>query len=43
VTISIGVAVFPDDGVTMPDELISKADTALYAAKTSGRNMVRAC
>jgi len=42
VTISSGVAVFPDDGVTMPDELIARADSALYSAKTSGRNMVRA-
>jgi len=42
VTISSGVAVFPDDGITMPDELIARADSALYSAKTSGRNMVRA-
>jgi len=42
VTISSGVAVFPDDGITMPDELIARADSALYSAKASGRNMVRA-
>lgn len=40
-TISSGVATYPDTGVTMPDELISKADAALYSAKTSGRNVVR--
>lgn len=42
-TASSGVAIFPDDGVTMPDELIARADSALYDAKTAGRNMVRAC
>jgi len=42
VTISSGVAVFPDSGVTMPDELIARADAALYSAKSSGRNLVRA-
>lgn len=41
-TISSGVAVFPDDGITMPDELIARADSALYSAKSSGRNLVRA-
>ncbi|WP_426194996.1 diguanylate cyclase domain-containing protein [Massilia sp. DWR3-1-1] len=37
---SVGVAIFPRDGIT-PDQLIRKADDAMYAAKRSGRNCVR--
>lgn len=37
VTISIGVAVFPDHGDT-PHELVKHADQALYASKTAGRD-----
>jgi diguanylate cyclase (GGDEF)-like protein len=33
---SIGVTMFPDDGTTV-EELLRKADTAMYAAKESGR------
>lgn len=41
VTISVGVAVWPDDGADL-GELIDGADAALYAAKRSGRDAVRA-
>ena len=39
VSISIGVAVFPDDGRTL-DVLTKAADAALYRAKGKGRNTV---
>ena len=39
ITISVGVASFPDDGRD-PIELIELADTALYRAKRNGRNCV---
>jgi len=38
-TISIGVAVFPDDGQT-GEEVLDAADKALYAAKDLGKNQV---
>ena len=38
-TISVGVAAFPDDATTVPD-LIRKCCEALYRAKVSGRNKV---
>ncbi len=39
VTVSIGTSTFPDHGKKM-DELIDKADWALYRAKKQGRNKV---
>ena len=39
ITISIGVAAFPDDA-TDPIQLIELADSALYRAKRSGRNQI---
>lgn len=39
VTISVGVAAFPDDGDT-PEAIIRAADLALFAAKRDGRNRV---
>ncbi|MGB7922491.1 MAG: GGDEF domain-containing protein [Pyrinomonadaceae bacterium] len=39
ITISIGVAAFPDDARD-PIELVEMADSALYRAKRSGRNRV---
>lgn len=39
-SVSIGVAVAPDDGIEI-DQLLLAADTALFTAKDSGRNQVR--
>jgi len=37
VTLSIGVAIYPEDGNT-PEELLKNADAAMYHAKDDGRN-----
>lgn len=39
ITVSVGIASFPDHGVT-PDELVKAADDALYQAKNSGKNCI---
>lgn len=38
-TISMGVATFPDDAIT-PDDMVKMADQRLYRAKKAGRNRV---
>ena len=42
VTISAGVAVYPDDASEVSG-LVEKADKALYDAKAAGKNVVSAC
>jgi diguanylate cyclase (GGDEF)-like protein len=39
ITISLGIAAYPDDGTEIED-LLKKADAAMYAAKQAGRNKV---
>ena len=39
ITVSIGVVAFPEDA-KMKEELIQRADSALYKAKSKGRNLV---
>ena len=41
VTLSLGIAVYPENGSTT-DDLLKAADTALYRAKRGGRNRVMA-
>jgi diguanylate cyclase (GGDEF)-like protein len=40
VSCSVGIAVYPDDGVQL-DELMRRADAAMYEAKGTGRDMAR--
>jgi diguanylate cyclase (GGDEF)-like protein len=39
ITASVGVATFPEDG-ELPDQVLEKADRALYEAKARGKNRV---
>ncbi|MGZ5449717.1 MAG: GGDEF domain-containing protein [Thermoanaerobaculia bacterium] len=39
ITVSVGIAVYPRDGMT-PADLIARADAALYFAKKNGKNQV---
>lgn len=39
ISASIGVSVYPDDGVTL-SELVSNADNAMYQAKNAGKNNI---
>ena len=40
ITISVGVAGYPNTGIDSIDDLIQQADQALYDAKNDGRNRV---
>lgn len=40
ITVSLGVAAFPDKGITNYESLIERADEALYQAKLKGRNRI---
>lgn len=40
VTVSIGLATFPESAASSPEGLIAVADAALYSAKQAGRNRV---
>ena len=43
VTISLGIAVDSPEKAQSADDLVRAADTALYEAKTSGRNCIKYC
>jgi len=40
ISASVGVAAFPDDGITV-EELLKNADLAMYSSKDCGRNQLR--
>lgn len=37
ITVSIGISIFPTDGIT-PSDILKSADTAMYKAKSKGKN-----
>lgn len=39
-SVSIGIAIYPDDGIS-PEDLLKQADIAMYQAKHAGRNTFR--
>ncbi len=39
-TVSVGVATYPNEGIDTPEALVKMADNALYAAKSGGRDRV---
>jgi len=41
ITVSVGVACYPDRAVETPESFLALADAALYRAKADGRNVVR--
>jgi diguanylate cyclase (GGDEF)-like protein len=41
ITVSIGIAAYPVEGVTSPEQLLKLADEALYRAKHEGRDTLR--
>jgi two-component system cell cycle response regulator len=40
ITASVGVAVYPGEGIDTVEDLFARADDALYRAKAQGRNRV---
>jgi diguanylate cyclase (GGDEF)-like protein len=40
VTASFGIAAFPESGAETAEELVRRADRALYRAKKTGKNRV---
>jgi diguanylate cyclase (GGDEF)-like protein len=41
ITVSIGIAMFGQDGLPSLESVVAEADTAMYAAKSAGRDAVR--
>jgi len=41
ITVSLGLAIYPAEGAENPQDLMKKADIAMYEAKNDGRNGFR--